>query len=85
MQDVISSAVLFHDIYRGPLIPESCTTVRYQADYFLPVHVCIDNYGLLTAISKTEPSPGSDASMTFHVKAAIPVRQPQHLPTHLDR
>ena len=70
MQEVIGIAVQFHDVYRGPLTPQDCVQVQDSASYFLDVHVVTDNYGLYAAITKEEPSPGSDVSMANHVRAA---------------
>ena len=68
-QDTINEAVLMHDIYRGPLTAEECAHVRDTAGYFIDVVIATDNQGLFNAITKEEPSPGSDGSMAFHVKA----------------
>ena len=69
-QEAINYGVLFHDIYRGPLTAPQSVTVRDNATYFLDIHAVTDNYGLYSAITKDEPSAGSDASMIMHVKAA---------------
>jgi len=69
LQEGINVAILFHEIYRGPFTPEQCTAVRDHAQHFLSITCCTDNYGLYSAITKDEPSAGSDASMIFHVKA----------------
>jgi len=69
-QEAINCAVLFHDIYRGPLTAPQSVTVRDNATYFLEIHAVTDNFGLYSAITKDEPSAGSDASMIMHVKAA---------------
>jgi len=58
-----------HDIYRGPLAAEECAHVRDTASYFIDVVIATDNQGLYNAIAKEEPTPGSDGSMAFHVKA----------------
>ena len=69
IQESLNVATWFHEIYRGPLTAEECTHVRDKALHFLPVKVCMDNYGLFAAVTKDEPTAGSDASMIYHVKA----------------
>ena len=68
-QDGINYAVLFHDLYRGPLSPEECASIRDSAQYFLDVDLLVDSYGLFSATKKQDPSPGTDGSMLYHVKA----------------
>jgi len=69
VQEAINMAVWFHDIYRGPLTAQQCVATRDNATHFLNITACVDNFGLYSAITKDEPSPGSDASMLYHVKA----------------
>ena len=70
MEETINYSIMFHDIYRGPLSPQACVDMRETASHFLHSTICIDNFGLFAAVTKDEPSPGSDHSMPFHVKAA---------------
>jgi len=68
-QDLINTALQFHELYRGPFTASQCAELRDRAQHFLRTVICTDNHGLFTAVSKTEPSPGTDGSMVFHVKA----------------
>ena len=68
-QDTINHAVLLHEIYRGPCTAEQCAKIRDKATYFPEIVVCTDNQGLYNALTKEDPTPGSDGSMVYHVKA----------------
>ena len=68
-QDGVNFAVQLHETYHAAMTPEECARLRNSASYTIPVTLVIDNYGLFSATSKVDPSPGSDASMIFHVKA----------------
>ena len=68
-QDAINHAVLVHDVYRGPFTAEECASLRDTAGFFTPVHTLVDSYGLFSATTKQDPSPGTDSSMLYHVKA----------------
>jgi len=68
-QDLVNTALQFHELYKGPFSAEQCAQIRDSADHFLDTVICTDSHGLYTATSKTEPSPGTDGSMVYHVKA----------------
>ena len=68
-QDGINYAIMMHDIYRGPLSAEDCAHLRDTAGLFVDTILMVDSYGLFMATAKEEPSPGTDNSMLFHVKA----------------
>jgi len=78
-QDTINHAVMQHDIYRGPYTAEQCATIRDKADYFTEIVVATDNQGLYNALTKEDPSPGSDGSMAFHVKALRELLDDHHI------
>ena len=51
------------------MTPDQCAHMRDHGTFAPDVHLCTDNYGLFSATTKEDPSPGVDASMIYHVKA----------------
>lgn len=68
-QDGINHSIMMHDIYRGPISAEEAARLRDTGTHFLSTILLVDSFGLYTATTKEEPSPGTDSSMLFHVKA----------------
>ena len=68
-QEGINLAILLHELTYGPMTPDQCAHMRDHGTFAPDVHLCTDNYGLFSATTKEDPSPGVDASMIYHVKA----------------
>jgi len=78
-QDAINHAVLLHEVYRGPFTAEQCADIRDKAAYFLDIVICTDNQGLYNGLTKEDPTPGSDGSMVYHVKALRELLDQRHI------
>jgi len=78
-QDTINHAVMQHDIYRGPFTAEQCAAIRDSATYFMEIVIATDNQGLYNALTKEDPTPGSDGSMAFHIKALRQLLDDHHI------
>ena len=81
VQEGINFAILLHELSYGVLTPQQCVEMRDNGTFIPEVHLCTDNYGLFTAVTKEDPSPGVDASMLFHVKALRNYLDTKHLRT----
>ena len=60
VQEGINFAILLHELSYGVLTPQQCVEMRDNGTFIPEVHLCTDNYGLFTAVTKEDPSPGVD-------------------------